>query len=261
MENEGLSTEELIERALAESDDDVCWSYVRAIHKRATSETFEAAKNLCESEDSAKVVIGTWILGELGYPDKPFFEETVNLLVPLSRTEIDIEALQSITSTLGKIGGPAALERLLELKNHEHEDIRYSVTHGLLTIESDDAIGALLELSHDDDEDVRNWATFGLGSQVETDTPEIREALLARLNEDDAEIRGEALVGLAVRKDKRVVELLVKELTGKVVGTLAVEAAFEIGDERLYDALIALNDWWDVDEKLLTEAIENCRRK
>jgi hypothetical protein len=63
-----------------------------------------------------------------------------------------------------------------------------------------------------------NWATFGLGSQIEVNTKEIRDALFKRLGEEDDEIRGEALVGLSIRKDKRVLGPLLKELTSKTLG-------------------------------------------
>ena len=74
------------------------------------------------------------------------------------------------------------------------------------------AIAALIELSSDPDYDVRNWATFGLGSQIDTDTPAIREALWARLEEPEDEVRGEAWVGLARRGDVRVAAALLREL-------------------------------------------------
>ena len=133
--------------------------------------------------------------------------------------------------------------------------------HGLSTHENESAIHTLIELSADEDEDVRNWATFGIGSLIVNDTEEIREALFQRLNESNSEIRGEALVGLASRGDARVVEYLLKELSSGSVGILAVEAAIDIADPQLYTQLIALKEWWDVNQGLLEEAINACQPK
>jgi hypothetical protein len=52
------------------------------------------------------------------------------------------------------------------------------------------------------------------------------------------------MVGLARRKDPRVLELLLKELTSKSVGLEAIEAAEELCDPRLIPALVDLKKWW-----------------
>lgn len=266
MKNENFSTTRLIELALNEKDEDLRWKYVVILHGRGNREVFDAAKNLCESEDFAEITLGADILGQLGiyvgYTNLPFKEQSLPILLELSKSEKDIDALQAITMALGRMNDKKATQRILELKNHAHEDIRFAVVHGLLTIDEIDAIKALIELSSDSDEDVRNWATFGLGSQIETDTEEIRNALFARIGEKGSEvcdeIRGEALVGLAVRKDERVIESLLKEFSSETVGELSVEAAGEMADARLCDSLLELKDWWDVDTDLLNEAIKNC---
>lgn len=90
------------------------------------------------------------------------------------------------------------------------------------------------------------------------DSEAIREALLRRLADPDNETRGEAFVGLARRRDRRVVAPLLDELSSDCVGTLVVEAAKEIADPRLLDVLNELTDWWDVNECLLREAIAAC---
>lgn len=51
MKNENLSTDQLIQLALNEKDEDLCWDYIRILHKRGNQEVFEAARELCESND------------------------------------------------------------------------------------------------------------------------------------------------------------------------------------------------------------------
>ena len=122
-----------------------------------------------------------------------------------------------------------------------------------------EAIAALVALSRDEDEEVRSWATFGLASQCEVDTDAVRQALVDRFDEEDVEVRGEALVGLARRGDPRVIEPLATELRGETVGVLAVEAASLMPSRRFVDALEALAKV-EPDDALLTEALERCRK-
>ncbi len=256
--NENLSTQQIIELALNEKDEDARWNLVGILHRRGNEEVFKVAVNLCESSIPKQITLGADILGQLGTPEFPFKNDSLALLLKIVDEVEDIDALQSITIALGRMEDEKAIAKLLELKNHENEDIRSAVVYGLLTVNQDEAIKALIELSADTDEDVRNWATFGLGSQIETDTKEIRDALFQRLNEKDHEIRGEALVGLAIRKDERVIIPLLKELSRKSISVLSVEAAAEIGDERLCESLLKIEDWWDVNKELLETAIKNC---
>lgn len=258
MPNAESSTDELISAALNETDEDAKWEHIRVLHQRGTSEVFAAASELCLSGEPLKEPLGADILGQLGTPDLPFKKESLAILLRLSKTTNDENALQSAAFALGRMEEPEAVDRLHQLKNHHSEDVRFAVVHGLLTLKDDASINALIELSDDEDEDVRNWATFGLGTQIDTDTDEIRDALLKRLDEEDSEIRGEALVGLAIRKDARVIEPLLKELSRENIGVLAVEAARDIADVRLCEPLVKIKTWWDVDEELLEEAIAAC---
>jgi HEAT repeat protein len=68
-------------------------------------------------------------------------------------------------------------------------------------------------LAQDTDEHVRDWATFGLGVLGQVDSPEIREALVTRLSDTNLDVREEALVGLAKRKDRKAIPALIGELS------------------------------------------------
>lgn len=254
------STEELVRVALSEEDEDVAWRAVTTLHFRGTREVFEAARQLCESVEPKERRVGADILGQLGPdpPNRPFLEESVPLMLAMLEREEDPDVLGALAVALGHLHDPRAIEPLSRLKGHPDENVRYGVVHGLLAHEGNLAVDTLIELSRDEDFDVRNWATFGLGSQIDADTEEIRAALLERLSEEDGEVRGEALVGLAKRHDERVLEPLMRELSSDEVWELAVEAAEELGDPRLLPALRALQEWWDASPSTLENAIAAC---
>jgi HEAT repeat protein len=244
------STAELITIALTlptaptDEDEHVAWNAISALHWRATREVFEAAQALCESDDAGQREVGADILGQLGIPDRAFSEESFSILLALLKKEQDDDVLQAICVALGHLNDPRAIEPLTRLKRHPDPDVRHGVVFGLLTHENDLAIKTLIELSNDEAAEVRDWATFGLGSQIDTDTPEIREALFVRLADEGPTTSGEAMVGLARRKDPRVVEAIIRDLEAGYMGTLIADAAEEIADPRLAPYLAQARDRW-----------------
>lgn len=71
----------------------------------------------------------------------------------------------------------------------------------------------------------RAWATFALGAVSEEDSSAFRDALAANLTDADDEVRGEAIAGLAKRRDGRAVQPILSELEQLNVIGLAIEAA------------------------------------
>jgi HEAT repeat protein len=79
----------------------------------------------------------------------------------------------------------------------------------------------------DKDADVRDWATFGLGSLSDLDSPEIREAFAIAINDTSEDVKQEALVGMARRRDHRALPYLFACLQRPQVDDLTIEAACE----------------------------------
>ena len=233
-------TTTLIELARTTEDESLVDKCIVSLQYRGTLEVLTQAQQLTQSENISDKFLGIEILGQLGIPKRTFPDECLNILLDLLKVETNPEVLCSVGISLGHLKDSRAVRSLIEFKNHPHSDVRYGVVLGLLTQEDPAAIATLIELSSDLDEDVRNWATFGLGSQIETDTEEIRESLWKRLREEKKdtetsyEIFCEALVGLATRKDLTISDILLEELTSEEVWSLAVEAAEELGHPKLY---------------------------
>ena len=225
------------------ADDDTSenlpWETMCILQARATPEIFQAAERWCRSEDPMERRLAAMILRRIGYRTDAFHAEAVALLLPLL-SDPDPSVVAGAAHAFGHRHDPLAISHLLPLLGHPDSELRLGVVNGLSCLDDPRAIAGLIELTRDPDTAVRDWATFGLGSLTEVDTPELREALLARTLDDDADTRGEALVGLANRHDPRVVEPLLRELTGEYHGTYAAEAAEAFPLPIFHEALRAL---------------------
>jgi len=249
-------TEELITLALNEPDDDAAWEPVTVLHVRANEEVFEAAVRLCNSDVAKERRLGAGILGQLGQPIRAFPSESFDCLAKMLAAETDPEVIQSIAEAFGHLEDPRCIALLTPFKSHPTPVVRLGVVHGLSGQDHPAAIEALIELSADEDGETRSWATFSLATFTEVDTSDIREALVVRLSDPREDARGEALVGLARRKDPRVLDVLLKELTSKNVGMEAIEAAEELCDPRLIPALVDLKNWWPGDSRSNAEWLD-----
>ena len=256
-----LKTDELIDLALA-VEEPWEYEYIPVLQHRSTEDVLLAAQKLCLSSKIAARKLGVNILSQLGIPKRTFVERRLKTLLKLLATETNEQILYSIGVALGHLDDIRAVEPLVKFKNHPDAYVRYGVVSGISGQETPLAIETLIELSNDKDSDfVRDWATFGLGVQIDVDTPEIREALWQRLiqenTEDNYEIYGEALVGLAQRKDSRIIPFLIRELKSDTVSEKALEVAVEIGDKSLYSALIKLKGRWDSNQQYMSDTLND----
>lgn len=153
----------------------------------------------------------------------------------------DPNVLEDVCVALGHLNDSRAIPALIALRGHPDADVRFGVMAGLSKHDVPEAIDGLIDLSADDDDDVRDWATFGLGQLIESDTPAIRAALRARLDDPYLNARNEAIEGLAVRGDRSVVPVLIEELRQQVAAPL-LDAAIALATPDLCDALAAAAD-------------------
>jgi HEAT repeat protein len=172
--------------------------------------------------------------------------------------EEDNRVLCAILVALSHHRASEAIGPASRFRHHADQEVRYGVVLALTGYEDQEAHVVLMELMSDADAEVRDWATFALGTQSETDTPAIRDALAARLADIDIDTRCEALVGLARRRDRRALPALQREIRGASVSPLAVEAATLFALPQLTKELIALRGRWDGDTYLLEQAIQAC---
>lgn len=262
-ENDPTPSRTVVERYREVVRHDDADASLALVHYRGTRLEFEIGVEYALSDDPDDRAVGADVLGQLGWYDGEFLDDSVELLIRMLG-DPDSHVVYSAACALGHRADPRAIPHLIELASHPDSLVRYGVVHGLSGHEDPDAIRTLIRLSADADDDIRNWAFFGLGSQIDSDTPEIRQALVAGLSEPDLEIRGEALVGLARRKDAHAIDAIFEEWSGGSISLLSIEAAEELVDERLLPSLMGFLGSMDlaaesyIRQKLL-DAIEACQ--
>lgn len=257
-----LPTGELLRRALAESadggDPDTRWSFVSSLHFRPEPAVFAQASAWCRAAEPAERTLGADILGQLGCKTRPrpLLAESTPILVALLRDPSD-QVVASALIALGHLdaGEPAEIVRLA---THPSPDVRHAVAFALGGREDSVSVAALVALSGDEAADVRDWATFAIGTLSEADTPAIRNALLERLTDEDRDVRGEAMRGLASRGDARATPAIVRELQAEDVGSLAIEAADHLASPEFLPHLERLLERCPTDEQIQA-AIRKCR--
>lgn len=254
-----LSTEEvwhqLLELGRAGGDDPTADELIDALNKRGDPEVVDWALPLLADDDPNLVLLAARVLRQHGYEwGRPFGDRVNPALVARARVETDDQVRATLVSAIGSSERPELAPELMLYVDDECPTVRRAVAAKLpLIFAGDDpdesGIAALIALSQDADPHVRDWATMGLGTQIEADSPEIREALWARIADeaapdDDTAIDGEAALGLAIRRDRRVAEVLVEWLGADplTVGNLTVEAAGRLGDPALLPLLLVLRD-------------------
>jgi HEAT repeat protein len=241
------SVDELYALARASQDEDSYWAVVSELHTRVNDHTFRIADVLCDSLAVGERCLGADVLGQLGAAEGqtpaegPFASAAGRVLLRLLEEDDEPAVLSSAAIGLGHLRDERAIPRLAALVAHASPEVRRSVVHGLMGHDDDRAVHALVRLSEDDVATVRDWATFALGVQIERDTPEVREALAGRLDDEDANTRDEAIRGLALRGDARAVEpALAAEPTPEIEEAIE-QLARATGDPRLQERLEKLS--------------------
>ena len=238
--NDDMGIDDLIKSALREHDDDKAWVFVQELQKIGTAEVLICAAGLSHSEDPKERCLAANILGQLGVPDRTYPKESIDILIEMLQGEQEPIVLEAIAVALGHQDTERAVDALYPIRNHPDAQVRLGVTFGILQQDAQTAIDMLLSFMNDNDDEIRDWATFGIGSMLDIDTPAIREALYARVRDNEADVRAEAIVGLAIRKDARIVQTILDQLSEAEFHPLIVDAAAEMADNRFHPALLAL---------------------
>jgi methionyl-tRNA formyltransferase len=199
--------EELVRLAVAEWDSPEEWApHLAALGWRGTPDVLAALDPLARDDDPHARSVAAYVAGQLGAPVRTMPAESAAFLEAMGDREGHPAVLAVIAEAFGQLGEPWGLSWLLRLRRHPDAGVRDGVVSALSGRSNPLATDALIELSADRDPAIRDWATFALGTLAAADSPALRDALAARLEDADPEARIEAVHGLALRGDARAVE-------------------------------------------------------
>lgn len=260
----------MVRRALRAWDTDRGWSAIVEMQLRASPLLLDLVRSLCASRSWRRRALGLHVASQLprrrrsgmgGAMEYALDARQALLLAGLMDSHSGVVC--AAVSGLGHRPHPDALETLVVLARHADSAMRWNVAVSLGCYQDPAAIGALIQLATDVDSDVRDWATFGLGTLQNADTPGLREVLWRNLSDEDEDVRGEALVGLAARQDLRVIDHLLAQL-GPECRVYQLDAAEQLASPLLLPALQALADGLQGSERegywfgCLQSAVEAC---
>lgn len=264
----GRSENDLFDECLrlTDEDGDRRWAIIGELSvQRATRSIFNRALVLASSDRPVEACIGIDVLNDFGpKANFPWRDETIEVLVNALKRD-DSSVVQSALAALGKFGPTAAIADVVAHATSHYDAIRLAVAVSLPSFvreldaeETHWAVETLIVLTKDQRGVVRDWATFGLGNQTDADGLDIRTALLARLEDTDANTRHEALVALARRHDRRAIPALIRALDADEVAYLAIQAAELLGAAELAPALQRLAQLPNWTNEELDFAIRRC---
>jgi HEAT repeat protein len=211
-------------------DEDAPWEAVGKLRNLGTHQVYERAAEWCISNDPLKRARGADVLAQIGrtseHAQNSFLAESYAVVSQLAQHEKEPLPLLAAIHALGHIGNPLALPLVIQNCSHEDANVRFAVACALGKFADEPrAVQGLIALMGDRDEHVRDWATFGLGVLGDADSSEIRAALLKRTDDPNPDVREEAIVALANRKELRAIPTLIAELNHRTVSDRLREAA------------------------------------
>jgi HEAT repeat protein len=223
----------LLSRLINNKSDKSRWDYISVLRQRPSEALFSKCAVLTKSEDPKIRNIGIDILAQMGLPPRPFLNQTLTLYFDLLHIENDSTILMSLLFAIGQNNDKLSktqIEKLCSFSETNNKLVKEGLVAALGFINDLKVMEVLIKLSNDQSDHIRDWAIFYL-AQGERNNKYIRDALWARVNDKHQDTRLEAIVGLAKRKEKRVNDIIKRELIDGEYGTLLFEAIIETGNQ------------------------------
>lgn len=240
-------------------DGDMTTAISELIESEGSDVALRFATSWGGSQDPVVRGIALAILADIADEEIPgaatvILEQARNVVLPEKSVWLRsraVSALTAVAHVLPALSPPdaadvrsRALAELMRFVQDDDSDVRLHMAFGLPCLLGDPSdpadpwVDALVGMLRDSDPDVQDWATFAFMKGISTDSPRIRDELLAVAAEGDpAPAAGQAAEALAQRGDARVLPILLRELALERVLDEWVSAAIEIPDPVLLPAL------------------------
>lgn len=230
---------------------------------RESRDVFDKAKALTQSKIGCDRALGYKIL--MRNAGLAYLAEAIEIVLEGFEGENEADVLENLAYAAMHLHIDGRSKYLKSLVGHPSAAVREAVASSLGGEDDRQSISALVKLTRDSSEDVRNWATFSLGTLCHRNTAPVRDALFSRLEDDHEETKLEAMFGLALRKDPRILQVVREALQDERVSGFAIEAAEELADPSLYPFLQNLKLKWQETHsdhylmRTLDSALESCQ--
>jgi hypothetical protein len=134
-----------------------------------SSDVHRKAVNLLLSPQRQERLLGVRILSELGRPEMPFADASVEAMISIIESETDVDLLRWEVSALGNQHRASTLPTLLALADHSDPSIRDAVAGAISQSTTgseldDKSIVVLARLAQDPDDEVRFSSVFELAA-------------------------------------------------------------------------------------------------
>ncbi|MDK2125226.1 HEAT repeat domain-containing protein [Parachitinimonas caeni] len=233
----------LVQTALQDWNSQKSWDAIDQLRLHASPDTVARLGRLAASRNWRKRVLALEVVGELHQLDprhlifSEYATEEAHKLLLAALDDPHPKVVESAIFGLGHRPHPAAIDRLVALASHPSVDMRNAVAYALGGYDNEAAIHALIKLATDSSDIVRDWATFALGSLSSSDMPAIGEQLWVNTQDPVEDVRIEAYMGLAARRDSRIIPALEKLMHDPDCHSWVFDAANQLADAALYPAL------------------------
>jgi len=262
MSRKQWTDKKLLDRLLHNLSNKTYWDNVGELRSRPSQNLYEKCVQLAYSGNPKERRIAIDVLAQLGTTPRPHIIESIMLFFKILKQEKEPEVLQSLLFAIGHNNAELTVNQVKQLctfKNTEDATIKNALVFSLLGVSSETAVDTLIHFSKDRSSHIRNWATFGLGTQIDSDTPVIREALWDRVTDKSVDAKFEAITGLAQRKDERIIEVIHKELNKESYPGLLFEAIVNLADKQFLPTLKKQYAKYRSDNSINPDWLENMK--
>jgi hypothetical protein len=198
-----ISREELLERAVrnARPESDRWAHMIAKVRADPSVETFRwVILRLADPRVPARRFAGG-VLFSLAFEERPWGPEAVAAIRPRLAAETDTETLGLLLASFAEYSGFRPLPEVRAHAGHPEPDIRAWVGTLLgYALPEPESVAVLLTLTADPHPQARSTALRTL-AQSDLDSEPLQAVFIARLDDEDPDVRWHALTGLALRGD------------------------------------------------------------
>ncbi|WP_434779571.1 hypothetical protein [Neisseria sp. Ec49-e6-T10] len=244
------------------------YAAARELQLRGGKEIIRLAIQLTQDISYKQRAIGAFILGQISLSTDQE-SDIVKLLCDLSVQDKSAIVRADAVSALGhrcsknNIHSDIVINSLALTTFDSSVNVRQSTAFALSYLNSESVSPLLLTLLQDENLNVINWAAFAINT-LDYDSLEIRDIFFKLLESSNHEIKKEAIIGLAKRRDQRVLPFIKNELKIAIkVGLVyddTIEAVGLLGDISLLPEMNKILKQFADDDGFIKKTIDRLEK-